>query len=74
MEKICHANTRFKKPGMAILISGKTDFRAKSIAMGEDHFIMMESIHQQDLMGLMLMHLVIEIQNIKYKLMDCKQN
>lgn len=52
MEKICHTNTRSKKPGVAILIAGKIDFRAK-----DGHFIMMESIHQNDLTVLKFIHL-----------------
>lgn len=53
IEKIYHTNTRLKKPGVAILIAGKIDSRANK----DDHFIMMKSIHQDDLTVLKFTHL-----------------
>ena len=39
MEKIYFVNSNYKRPGMAVLISGKIDFIAKSvIRVNEDYF------------------------------------
>ena len=51
MEKIIHANGNQKKVGVAILISDKIDFKAKSITKDkEGHYIMIKgSIQEEDI-------------------------
>ena len=49
-KKIFHANGNQKKAGGAILISGKTDFKIKTIIRGkEGHYIMIKGSIQEDI-------------------------
>ena len=50
-KKICHANGNQKKAGIAILISGKIDFKVKTITRDkEGHYIMIKgSIQEEDI-------------------------
>ena len=50
-KKIFHANGNQKKAGVAILISGKTDFKTKTITRDkEGHYIMINgSIQEEDI-------------------------
>ena len=49
MEKIFHANGNQKKPGVAILISDKIDFKIKNVTRDKErHYIMiMGSIQEK---------------------------
>ena len=53
MEKIFHANGNQKKPGVAILISDKIDFKIKNVTRDKErHYIMMQgSIQEEDKIG-----------------------
>ena len=50
-KKICHANGNQKKTGVAIFISGKIDFKIKTIIRDkEGHYIMIKgSIQEEDI-------------------------
>ena len=48
--KIFHANGNQKKAGVAILISGKIDFKIKTIIRDkEGHYIMIKGLIQEDI-------------------------
>ena len=51
MKKIFHANGNQKKAGVTILVSGKIDFKIKTVTRDkEGHYIMMEgSIQEEDM-------------------------
>ena len=51
MEKRFHTNENQKKTGVAILISGKTDFKIKNFKRDEEgHYIMIKgSIQEEDI-------------------------
>ena len=47
-KKIFHANGNQKKAGVAILISGKIDFKIKTIRDKEGHYIMIKGLIQEE--------------------------
>ena len=49
IEKVIHANGNQKKAGVAVLISGKIDFKIKTVKRGkEGHYIMIKGTIQEE--------------------------
>ena len=47
-KKIFHTNRDQKKEGVAILISGKADFKTKAVKRGKGHYIMIKGSMQEE--------------------------
>lgn len=64
--KMYHVNTNQKKVGVAILVSDKTDLRARKVIQDkEEHYLMIKgSILQENVTILMSTYLITEHQNI----------
>ena len=69
----CNAPTDHKKGGVAILISDKTYFRAKTISQDkEDIFIIMNQFTKKMYKYQRFMYLITEVQNTAAKLVKNK--